>query len=49
MLVFLGQNLAKFQPENNDFDVHKGFFIEKKKPKFARFQRKKSKFAEFLS
>jgi hypothetical protein len=38
-VVFFG---AKFGPAKYDFNRYKGFFIENKKPKFARFQRKKN-------
>jgi uncharacterized protein YwgA len=27
--VFLAQNLAKFRPEKYDFNLYKGFFMEK--------------------
>jgi hypothetical protein len=29
LTVFLAQNFAKFQPEKYDFDLCKGFFMEK--------------------
>jgi hypothetical protein len=35
------RNFAKFRPEKYDFDLYKGFFMEKKRPKIAKFPRKK--------
>jgi hypothetical protein len=36
-----GRNFAKFQPEKYDFNLYKGFFMEKKKAQFRQISRKK--------
>jgi hypothetical protein len=42
-----GEFSTKFQPENNDFDLYKGFFMGKN-PEVARFRRRqKSKSSDF--
>ncbi len=37
----------KFWPEKTDFDLYKGYFIKKKRPKFPKYWKNKNKIPEF--
>jgi len=48
-VFFGGRNFAKFQPEKSDFDLFKGFFMEKIGPNSPDFRNKlKIQTARFL-
>jgi hypothetical protein len=47
-VFFLDEVLSNYDVEKDDFNLHKGIFMKKKGPKFARFQsKKKSKLPDF--